>query len=52
MNKKSVLVLVAAVALAASPPAYGAGFLIYEHGAAAMAMGGAFTAVANNPTAI
>jgi len=30
----------------------GAGFLIYEHGAAAMAMGGAFVAVANNPTAV
>jgi long-chain fatty acid transport protein len=28
------------------------GFLIYEHGAAAMAMGGAFVAVANNPSAI
>ncbi len=31
---------------------HGAGFLIYEHGAAAMAMGGAFVALANNPTAI
>jgi len=31
---------------------HGAGFLIYEHGAAAMAMGGAFVAIANNPTAI
>lgn len=31
---------------------HGAGFLIYEHGAAAMAMGGAFVAVANDPTAI
>jgi len=30
----------------------GSGFLIYEHGAAAMAMGGAFVALANNPTAI
>jgi long-chain fatty acid transport protein len=30
----------------------GSGFLIYEHGAAAMAMGGAFVAVANNPSAI
>jgi len=30
----------------------GAGFLIYEHGAAAMAMGGAFVAVANDPTAV
>ncbi len=31
---------------------HGAGFLIYEHGAAAMAMGGAFVALANNPSAI
>jgi long-chain fatty acid transport protein len=30
----------------------GGGFLIYEHGAAAMAMGGAFVAIANNPTAV
>jgi long-chain fatty acid transport protein len=30
----------------------GAGFLLYEHGAAAMAMGGAFVAIANNPTAV
>jgi len=30
----------------------GAGFLIYEHGAAAMAMAGAFVAVANNPSAV
>jgi long-chain fatty acid transport protein len=32
--------------------ACGSGFLLYEHGAAAMAMGGAFVAVANNPTAV
>ena len=31
---------------------HGAGFLIYEHGAAAMAMGGAFVALANNPSAV
>ena len=31
---------------------HGAGFLIYEHGAAAMAMAGAFVAVADNPTAV
>jgi len=29
-----------------------AGFLIYEHGAAAMAVAGAFVAVANNPSAV
>jgi len=32
--------------------AQGAGFLIYEHGAAAMAMAGAYIAVADNPTAL
>jgi long-chain fatty acid transport protein len=32
--------------------ARGAGFLIYEHGAAAMGIAGAFVAVANNPTAV
>jgi long-chain fatty acid transport protein len=30
----------------------GAGFLIYEHGAAAMAMAGAFVSIANDPSAI
>jgi long-chain fatty acid transport protein len=30
----------------------GGGFLIYEHGAAAMAMAGAFISIANNPSAI
>jgi long-chain fatty acid transport protein len=52
MKRKSTLVLTVAVLLAFTPAARGAGFLIYEHGAAAMAMGGAFTAVANNPSAI
>lgn len=33
-------------------PAQGAGFLVYEHGATAMGMAGAFVAIANNPTAI
>jgi long-chain fatty acid transport protein len=31
---------------------HGSGFLVYEHGAAAMAMGGAFVALANNPSAV
>jgi long-chain fatty acid transport protein len=34
------------------PFAQGAGFLIYEHGAAAMAMGGAFVGLANDASAI
>ncbi len=38
--------------LTISTLSHGAGFLIYEHGAAAMAMAGAFVAIANNPTAI
>lgn len=50
--RKRALVLMAAILLACAPAAHSAGFLIYEHGAAAMAMGGAFTAVANNPSAI
>lgn len=40
------------VFLGTSPLTHGAGFLIYEHGAAAMAMAGAFVAVANDATAI
>jgi long-chain fatty acid transport protein len=38
--------------LGCAPLSQGAGFLIYEHGAAAMAMGGAFVAVANDPSAV
>ncbi|UCC38232.1 MAG: outer membrane protein transport protein [Candidatus Aminicenantes bacterium] len=38
--------------LTISTLSHSAGFLIYEHGAAAMAMAGAFVAIANNPTAI
>jgi long-chain fatty acid transport protein len=42
-----VVVLLAQANLGSS-----AGFLIYEHGAAAMAMAGAFVSIANNPSAI
>lgn len=53
MKKKiCVVALFSFLFLGFSPLTHGAGFLIYEHGAAAMAMGGAFIAVANNPTAI
>ncbi|MGD1009282.1 MAG: outer membrane protein transport protein [Candidatus Aminicenantales bacterium] len=52
MKKRWATVLAMAALLAFAPSARGAGFLIYEHGAAAMAMGGAFTAVADNPSAI
>jgi long-chain fatty acid transport protein len=46
------VVLFVLVFLAQASLSHGAGFLIYEHGAAAMAMGGAFVALANNPSAI
>ena len=52
MKGKSTFALIAVAFLVFAPAARGAGFLIYEHGAAAMAMGGAFTAIANNPSAI
>lgn len=35
-----------------STVAFGSGFLIYEHGAAAMGMAGAFVSIANNATAV
>lgn len=52
--KKSIgaVALVALAIFAFSPSAHGSGFLIYEHGAAAMAMGGAFVGLANDATAI
>jgi long-chain fatty acid transport protein len=52
MIKKSTLTLFVVALLAFTPAARGAGFLIYEHGAAAQAMAGAFTSIANNPSAI
>jgi long-chain fatty acid transport protein len=48
----TALVIFSLMFLGFSSLSHSAGFLIYEHGAAAMAMGGAFVAVANNPTAI
>ncbi|UCE22611.1 MAG: outer membrane protein transport protein [Candidatus Aminicenantes bacterium] len=52
--KKSigVIALAALIIFALSPSAHGAGFLIYEHGAAAMAMAGAFVGLANDATAV
>lgn len=52
MRKVLLLVLSAVVIFSLSPFAQGAGFLIYEHGAAAMAMGGAFVGLANDASAI
>jgi len=48
----TALVIFSLMFLGLSSLSHGAGFLIYEHGAAAMAMAGAFVALANNPTAI
>jgi len=51
--KKIVVALLCSLALAGIVPlSYGAGFLIYEHGASAMAMAGAFISLANDPSAI
>lgn len=48
----TAMVIFSLVFFGLSSLSHGAGFLIYEHGAAAMAMGGAFVALANNPSAI
>jgi long-chain fatty acid transport protein len=52
--KKTVIAftIFSLVFLGGAEMAQGAGFLIYEHGAAAQALGGAFVAVADNPSAI
>ena len=53
MKRKAILVvLTCAAILIGSPQARSSGFLIYEHGAAAMGMAGAFVSVANDPSAI
>ena len=52
MRKILTVAVFVVVLLAQANPGSGAGFLIYEHGAAAMAMAGAFISVANNPSAI
>jgi long-chain fatty acid transport protein len=48
---KSVLLITAAL-LAISPVAFGSGFGLFEQGAKATAMGGAFAATADDPSAI
>jgi long-chain fatty acid transport protein len=47
-----MLVLFLAAFLGLAPFAQSSGFLIYEHGAAAMGMAGAFVSIANNATAV
>lgn len=46
------MVCVAAVLVLAPSLTWGAGFALFEHGNRAMAMGGAFTAVADDPSAL
>jgi long-chain fatty acid transport protein len=52
MKRTKMLATAAALLLLAAPAAQSAGFMIYEHGAAAMAMAGAFTSLAKDPSAI
>ena len=49
--KKKVSCLVLFI-LVLSSSAFSSGFLIYEHGTAAMALAGAFVSLANDPSAI
>jgi long-chain fatty acid transport protein len=51
MNTRYAIAIIS-VALLSSTTARGAGFGLNEHGASAMGMGGAFTAIANRPSAI
>ncbi|MFV2072618.1 MAG: OmpP1/FadL family transporter [Thermoanaerobaculales bacterium] len=51
MKCKQVLLLAAVLAVAPSL-SWGSGFALFEHGNRAMAMGGAFTAVADDPSAL
>ena len=52
MKKTFAAAVFVLVLLIQANPGSAAGFLIYEHGAAAMAMAGAFVSVANDPSAI
>jgi long-chain fatty acid transport protein len=52
MSGKKVLAFLTVCLLALAPSARSSGFLIYEHGAAAMAMAGAFTSLAKDPSAL
>src|SRR5512136_1252286 len=52
MRRTKTLIIATALLLAAVPAAHSAGFMIYEHGAAAMAMAGAYTSLAKDPSAL
>ena len=49
---KSRLILLSVFALLISTSLFAGGFQLNEHGARAMALGGAFTGVANDPSAV
>lgn len=49
---KKLIVLAVVFFFGLGSVAFGSGFLIYEHGAAAMGIAGAFASIANDPTAI
>lgn len=51
-SSRRLWLLTTAVLIAISGAAYGSGFSLYEQGAKATGMGGAFTATADDPTAI
>ncbi len=52
MKKHLGLVLCLALFLALAPLAHGSGFLIYEHGAAAMGMAGAFVSIGSDASTV
>jgi long-chain fatty acid transport protein len=52
VKKIAIVVFFACFLFGQAPLSRGAGFLIYEHGAAAMAMAGAFVSLANDPSAV
>ncbi len=52
MKKHLGFVLCLALSLGLAPLAHGSGFLIYEHGAAAMGMAGAFVSIGSDATTV
>jgi long-chain fatty acid transport protein len=52
VKKSLTFCVLGLLVLGAAPAARGSGFLIYEHGAAAMGIAGAFVGVANDPSAV
>ncbi len=52
MKRFRTIALIFTMLIALAPLTRGSGFLIYEHGAAAQAMAGAFVSIANDATAV